>query len=165
MREFDHREPGVVGAVLDSEGVTAELIADGIHVHPAALRLAVAAKGPQRVCLVTDSLKAAGVGDGVYFWGDREIEVKGRRATLKDTGVLAGSVLTLNKAVKNMIDWTGVSVSQAVNMASLNPARVLGLEDRIGSIGAGKYANLTILDRSFKVLGTLLRGEFVFENR
>jgi len=161
MRGFDHREPGVVGAVLDSKGVSAELIADGIHVHPAALRLAVAGKGPEKICLVTDSLKAAGIGDGVFQWGGREIEVKGPRATLKDTGVLAGSVLTLNRAVKNMIDWTGVSVSQAMNMASLNPARVLGLERRIGSIRAGKYANLAILDRDFNVLETIIRGEFV----
>jgi len=163
MRGFDHREPGVAGAVLDSDEVSAELIADGIHLHPASLRLAVASKGPEKICLVTDSLKATGEGDGVYYWGDREIEVKGPRATLKGTDVLAGSVLTMNRAVKNMIDWTGISVNQAVNMASLNPARVLGLEDEIGSIGASKYANLTILDRNFNVLGTILRGEFVFE--
>lgn len=161
MRGFDHREPGVVGAVLDSDDVTAELIADGIHLHPASLRLAVASKGPAKICLITDSLKATAEGDGVYQWGGREIEVKGPRAILKDSGVLAGSVLTLNKAVKNMIDWTGVSVSQAVNMASLNPARVLGLEEKIGSIRAGKYANLVILDRNFNVLATILRGEFV----
>jgi N-acetylglucosamine-6-phosphate deacetylase len=163
MRGFDHREPGVAGAVLDSDEVSAELIADGIHLHPASLRLAVASKGPEKICLVTDSLKATGEGDGVYYWGDREIEVKGRRATLKGTDVLAGSVLTMNRAVKNMIDWTGISVNQAVNMASLNPARVLGLEDEIGSIGASKYANLAILDRNFNVLETMYRGEFVFE--
>jgi len=163
MKGFDHREPGVVGAVLDSEDVTAELIADGIHVHPASLRLAVARKGPEKICLVTDSLKAAGVGDGVFQWGGREIAVKGSRATLKETGVLAGSVLTMNRAVKNMIDWTGVSVSDAVNMASLNPARVLGLEEGIGSIAVGKEANLALLDHDFNVLGTVLHGEFVFE--
>jgi N-acetylglucosamine-6-phosphate deacetylase len=161
MRGFDHREPGVVGAVLDTVEVTAELIVDGIHLHPASIRLALARKGPMKICLITDSLKASGVGDGVFQWGGREIEVKGPRATLKDTGVLAGSVLTLNRAIKNMIDWTGVSVSQAVNMASLNPACVLGLDRRIGSIRAGKYANLAILDRNFNVLETMLRGEFV----
>jgi N-acetylglucosamine-6-phosphate deacetylase len=89
--------------------------------------------------------------------------VIGPKAILHGTDVLAGSVLTLNKAVKNMIDWTGISVNQALNMASLNPARVLGLEGGIGSIGAGKYANLAILARNFNVLGTVLRGEFVFE--
>ncbi|UCE41603.1 MAG: N-acetylglucosamine-6-phosphate deacetylase [Candidatus Aminicenantes bacterium] len=161
MRGFDHREPGVVGAVLDAEEVTAELITDGIHLHPATLRLVVARKDPSKICLITDSLKATGEGDGVYHWGDREIDVRGQRATLKGTDVLAGSVLTLNKAVKNMIDWTGVSLNQAVNMASLNPAQVLGLGRRIGSIIAGKYANLAILDRDFNVLATMLRGEFV----
>ena len=161
MRGFDHREPGVVGAVLDSDGITAELIADGIHVHPASLRLAVACKGAEKICLVTDSLKASGVGDGVFQWGGREIEVKGPKATMKESGVLAGSVLTLNRAVKNMIEWTGVSVSQAVNMASLNPLRVLGLEEKIGSVVAGKYANLAILDRHFNVLETMLRGKFI----
>jgi N-acetylglucosamine-6-phosphate deacetylase len=163
MRKFDHREPGVVGAVLDTDRVTAELIADGIHVHPASLRLALACKGPEDICLVTDSLKASGVGDGVFEWGGREIEVKGPKATMKDSGVLAGSVLTLNKAVKNMIDWTRVSVNEAVNMASLNPARVLGLDEEIGSIAVGKQANLALLDRDFNVLGTVLHGAFVFE--
>ncbi len=162
MGGFDHREPGVVGAVLDSDDVTAELIADGIHVHPAAVRLAVARKGPEKICLVTDSLKASGVGDGVYEWGGRKIAVEGSRAILKETGILAGSVLTMNRAVKNMIDWTGISVSEAVNMASLNPARILGLDDEIGSIAVGKEANLALLDRDYNVLGTVLRGKFVF---
>ena len=161
MSGFNHREPGVVGAVLDSEEVTAELIADGVHLHPAALRLALAKKGAEKLCLVTDSLKASGVGDGVYRWGNLEIEVKGLRATIKDTDILAGSVLTLNRAVKNMIEWTGISVSQAINMASLNPARVLGLEKEIGSIQSGKNADLGIFDHEFGVLETILQGRFV----
>ncbi|MDH4219141.1 MAG: N-acetylglucosamine-6-phosphate deacetylase [Candidatus Aminicenantes bacterium] len=163
MSGFDHREPGVVGAVLDSDDVSAELIADGIHVHPAALRLTVARKSTDKLCLVTDSLKAAGAGDGTYRWGKMEIEVRGPRATMKNTDVLAGSVLSLNQAVKNMIDWTGISVNQAINMASLNPARVLGLEEEIGSIQTGKMANLTIFDKEFVVLETVLRGKTVFK--
>lgn len=163
MSGFNHREPGVVGAVLDTSGISAELIADGIHLHPAALRLALAGKGPRKLCLITDSLKAAGRGDGVYRWGNRGIEVKGLRATIKDTDVLAGSVLTLNRAVKNMIDWTGINVSQAVNMASLNPAGVLGLDRKIGSIQRGKSADMVILDGEFRVRETVLRGRFVSE--
>lgn len=162
MSGFNHREPGVVGAVLDSDGISAELIVDGIHVHPAALRLAVARKGTERLCLITDSLKAAGAGEGVFQWGNMEIDVKGPRATIKGSDVLAGSVLTMNRAVKNMIDWTGVSMSQAVNMASLNPAQVLGLEGKIGSIQAGKTANLAVLNREFEVLETILHGKSVF---
>ncbi len=163
MSGFDHREPGVVGAVLDSDDVSAELIADGIHVHPAALRLTVARKSTDKLCLVTDSLKAAGVGNGIYRWGKMEIEVRGPRATIKNTDVLAGSVLSLNQAVKNMIEWTGVSVSQAMNMASLNPARVLALEEETGSIETGKTANIAIFSKDFRVLETILRGKTVFK--
>lgn len=162
MSGFGHREPGVVGAVLDSDGISAELIADGIHVHPAALRLAVAMKGTKRLCLVTDSLKASGVGDGFFRWGNMEIDVKGSRATIKESDVLAGSVLTLNQAVKNMIDWTGISISQAVNMASLNPAAVLELEGEIGSIQQGKTANISVIDQKFEVIETILRGRSVY---
>jgi N-acetylglucosamine-6-phosphate deacetylase len=163
MSGFDHREPGVVGAVLDSEDVTAELIADGVHVHPAALRLAVARKGPERICLVTDSMMATGVGDGLYNWGDEEIEVQRNRATIRKSGILAGSVLTLSAAIKNMIDWTGVTINQAINMASLNPSCVLGLEDEIGSIQNGKLANLVVLDQDFRIVDTLLRGKSVLK--
>jgi len=159
MSGFNHREPGVVGAVLDSDDITAELIADGVHVHPAALRLAVSRKGPERICLVTDSMMATGVGDGVYTWGEEEIEVQGNRATIRGSGILAGSVLTLNAAIKNMISWTDVTINQAMNMASLNPARVLGLEDEIGSIHMGKLANLVVLDQDFRVVDTILRGK------
>lgn len=161
MSGFHHREPGVVGAVLDSEDIMAELIADGVHVHPAALRMAVAMKGPEKICLVTDSMMATGEGEGVYHWGDNEIEVKGDRAVVRGSGVLAGSVLTLNRAVKNMMDWTGVTINQAVNMASLNPARVLGIEEEFGSIQNGKFANLVVLDREFRVLDTIFKGKSV----
>lgn len=165
MREFNHREPGVVGAVLDSDGTSAELIADGIHVHPAALRLAVARKGTEKLCLITDSLKAAGAGDGVFQWGNREIDVRGLRAIIKDSDVLAGSVLTLNRAVKNMVGWTGVTINQAVNMASLNPAEVLGLGGEIGSIQSGKTANLAVLNQDFEVIETILHGRPVFTKK
>jgi N-acetylglucosamine-6-phosphate deacetylase len=163
MRGFHHREPGVVGAVLDSDGVTAELIADGIHVHPAALRLAVASKGPERICLVTDSILASGMGDGMYRWGDKEIAVRGHRARIRESGILAGSVLTMNAAIKNMIGWTGVTLNQAVNMASLNPARVLGLDKNIGSIQIGKLANLVVLDQDFQTLDVIFKGESLRE--
>ncbi len=163
MSGFDHREPGVVGAVLDSDDVMAEIIADGVHVHPAALRLAVARKGPERICLITDSMMATGVGNGVYKWGEQEIEVCGNKAVIRGSDVLAGSVLTLNTAVKNMLAWTGVTLNQAVNMASLNPARVLGMEMEIGSIQVGKLANFVVLDRDFQILDTLVRGKSVLQ--
>jgi N-acetylglucosamine-6-phosphate deacetylase len=164
MSGFDHKNPGAVGAILDSEDITAEIIADGVHVHPAALRLAVARKGPEKICLITDSMKATGVGDGIYQWGEEEIEVLGKRATIRGIETLAGSVLSLKEAIRNMIEWTGVNTNQAINMASLNPAYVLGLEDEIGSIQTGKLANLTVLDREFNVVDTLLRGKSVLGN-
>jgi len=163
MSGYHHREPGVAGAVFDSPEVTAEVIADGINLHPSAVRLAVARKGEDKICLITDSLKAAGLGDGIYQMGNLEFEVKGAEARLKESGVLVGSVMTLNKAVKNVIGWTRIKKNQGVNMASLNPARVLGLDDEIGSIQKGKYANLAIFDTEFNVVETIRRGQFVLK--
>ena len=159
MSGFLPRRPGVIGAVLDSDGVMAELIADGIHVHPAALRLAVRQKGIERICLITDSLNAAGLGEGEYSVGGLDVVVANGQARLKETGALAGSVLTLNQAVRNIIEWTGVSVPQAIRMASLNPARVLGQEGRMGSIEPGKLANLALFDLDFRVVTVFMRGQ------
>ncbi len=163
MSKFHPREPGVVGAVLDTPEVTAEVIADGVHIHPSALRLALARKARDKICLITDSIKAAGSGDGIYPMGNLEIIVKGNEARLRESGVLAGSVLTLNRAVKNVVEWTDVGVSNGINMASLNPARILNLEEKIGSIHEGKYANLAIFDREFNVVETILRGRSVLK--
>jgi N-acetylglucosamine-6-phosphate deacetylase len=161
MSGFLPREPGVIGAVLDSPAVTAEIIADGIHVHPAALRLAVRQKGTDRVCLITDSMIAAGLGEGDFQVGGLDVVVKNGQARLKDGGALAGSVLTLNRAVKNITDWTGVSVAQAVRMASLNPARVLGVSGDVGSIEEDKIANLAVFDSEFNNVATILRGHSI----
>jgi len=158
MSGFLPRDPGVIGAVLDSDGVTAELIADGIHVHPAALRLAVRQKGADRICLITDSVNASGLGDGGFRVGGLDVVVKDGEARLKDGGALAGSVLTLNQAVRNIIRWTGVPISAAVRMASLTPARVLGLDRDIGSLEKGKLANLAIFDRDFNAIAVYIRG-------
>jgi len=158
MSGFLPRDPGVIGAVLDSDGVTAELIADGIHVHPAALRLAVKQKGADRICLITDSVNASGLGDGGFRVGGLDVVVKDGEARLKDGGALAGSVLTLNQAIRNIIRWTGVPISAAVRMASLTPARVLGLDRDIGSLEKGKLANLAVLDRDFNIIAVYIRG-------
>jgi len=158
MSGFLPREPGVIGAVLDSPGITAEIIADGVHVHPAALRLALRQKGVDRICLITDSVNASGLGDGDFRVGGLDVVVKGGEARLKDSGALAGSVLTLNRSVKNIIQWTGLSVPQGVRMASLTPARVLGLDREMGSIEVGKLASLAVFDRDFDVVDTYIRG-------
>jgi N-acetylglucosamine-6-phosphate deacetylase len=106
-------------------------------------------------------MNAAGLGDGDFRVGGLDVIVKDGQARLKESGALAGSVLALNRAVKNIIRWTGISVNQAVNMASLNPARVLGLDDKIGSIQAGKYANLAICDQEFDIINTIVHGRSV----
>lgn len=162
MSGFQPRIPGVMGAVLDDPRVTAELIADGIHVHPASLRLAVRAKGPDRVCLITDSLHPAGQGDGNYRMGGLDIVVRGPEARLREGGALAGSILTLNRAVANIVAWTGLAVSEAVRMASLTPAREMGLDAERGSLVAGKFADLTAFDADFNALETFVRGRSVY---
>jgi len=164
MSGYHHRVPGVVGAVFDSPDVTAEVIADGIHVHPSAFRLVLARKNQDKICLITDSIIAAGSGDGIYQMGNLEIVVKGNEVRLRESGSLAGSVLTLNKAVKNVIEWTGVSVSQGMNMASLNPSRVISLDNEMGTIQKGKFANLAVFDKEFNVLETFLKGKSVFKS-
>lgn len=164
-REFHHREPGGLGAVLDSQQVFAELISDGIHVHPSFIRLAVFRKGPERICLITDSLKAAGLPDGTYDWGDMQIVLKGAEVRLKDSGVLAGSVLHLNRAVRNVLDWTGLPVPAVVRMASLTPAESVGLGKVMGSLEPGKLANLAVFDSGFETVATYLRGKKVYPER
>lgn len=161
-REFHHREPGGLGAVLDSDRVFAELITDGIHVHPSFIRLAVFRKGPERTCLVTDSLKAAGLPDGTYDWGDMQIVLKGAEVRLRDSGVLAGSVLHLNQAVRNVLNWTGLPLPAVVRMASLTPAESVGLGKIMGSLEPGKLANLAVFDSSFETVATYLRGKKVY---
>jgi len=164
MSGFIPREPGVIGAVLDSPGVTAEIIADGIHVHPAALRLAVRQKGVDRICLITDSMNASGLGDGDFQVGGLDVAVKDGEARLKDSGALAGSVLTMNRAVRNIIRWTGMPVSAVVRMASLTPARVVGRDGEMGSIEVSKLANLAVFDQDFNAVATILRGRTEREN-
>jgi N-acetylglucosamine-6-phosphate deacetylase len=116
-------------------------------------------KRPENICLITDSILAAGLGDGDYILGDLDITVKGEETRLRDGSSLAGSVLTLNKAVKNVLEWTDLSINQVVQMASLNPARVLGLDKDMGSIEKGKCANLTVYDKDFQIKQTYVYGK------
>lgn len=162
MRDFHHREPGVVGAVLDSKTVTSEIIADGVHVHPASIRLALSQMGVDRICLVTDSVKASGLGDGVYEIGNFQVFVEGEKAVLLESNTLAGSVLSLNKAVKNVSKWCELNVPEVVKMVTLNPARILGLEKRMGSLKEGQLANLVMFDGEFNIKKTILKGREVY---
>lgn len=162
MRDFHHREPGVIGAVLDSMTLTTEIIADGVHVHPASIRIALAQMGVDRICLVTDSVKASGMGDGTYEIGHSQVFVEGDKAVLLGSDTLAGSVMPLNRAMKNVLEWCDLSVPEVVKMVTSTPARVLGLENKIGLLKKGHQANLVIFDEELSVKKTILRGREVF---
>ncbi len=159
MRALDHREPGILGVVLDEGALYAELICDGVHVAPEAVRLWFWCKGDQRSILVTDSMAAAGMTDGDYELGGVRVHVKGAVCTT-DGGVLAGSVLTMDRAVANLQAETGMALAAAVRMGSANPARMLGLEG-IGEVRVGEAANLNRFDGSGRLVGTYVRGEAV----
>lgn len=159
MKKFHHRDPGVVGAVLESDNVVAEIIADGVHVHPSMVRLVLDRIGYERICLVSDAVDPSGLGDGIYALLTREVEVKDGRVLLRGTQNLAGSVLRVNQAIRNAMDWTSLSLNQAVQMASLVPAKVLGLDHDMGSIIKGKLAHLTVFDREFQIIQSYVFGK------
>ncbi|AEE90666.1 N-acetylglucosamine-6-phosphate deacetylase [Tepidanaerobacter acetatoxydans Re1] len=154
MKSFTHREPGIAGAALTDERVYCEMICDGIHLHPGAMRLVVNAKGKDKVILISDSMMAAGLQDGEYTLGGQKVIVKDRQARLID-GTLAGSTLTLNQAVYNMVKMVGVPLQDAVRMASLNPARAIGIDRYKGSIEIGKDADLIIFDEELNILNVV----------
>jgi N-acetylglucosamine-6-phosphate deacetylase len=161
QRGFHHREPGVLGAVLSSDNVSAELIADTVHVHPGAMKVMLRCLGTGRVVLITDAMAAAGLGDGTYELVGQQVFVRDGVARLS-TGTIAGSTATLNQCVRNMVMSVGVSLTEAVTMASLNPARVLGMDDRAGLLTPGRPATLTVLDPDFNVVMTLVDGHVVY---
>lgn len=161
MTPLHHREPGVVGAAMDSD-VSCELIADNIHVDPAVQRILLKTKGIDRIILVTDAMRACLLEEGEYDLGGQKVVVKGDEARLV-SGNLAGSVLTLNRALKNFMNNTGVDLVDAVRTITENPAKLLKIYDRKGSIGIGKDADFTLFDGSFNIYGTYVKGKKVFE--
>lgn len=163
QRGFEHRAPGVFGAVLASDDVTAELIADLIHVHPGAMKILMRSIGVDRVVLITDAMPGAGLHDGVYDLLGHEVTVKGGRATLPD-GTIAGSTALLNQCVENVVREVGVPLNHAIQMATLNPARAMGFEDRLGMVAEGMDASLTVIDEDVNVFLTMVKGEIVYRN-
>lgn len=157
MRALDHREPGILGVVLDRDDLYAELISDGVHVAPELVRLWFKAKGPERGILITDSLQATGMPDGDYRLGQTVVHVKDGRC-ITDSGVLAGSVLTLDEAVRRMQQFTGADLPAAVRLASRNPARMLGLPD---DLAVGAVANFNVYDADGNRTHTVLRGQIL----
>jgi N-acetylglucosamine-6-phosphate deacetylase len=162
MSAFSHFTPGAVGAVLNSKNATAELIADGIHAHPGALKLVYKCLGPDRLVLITDAMAGAGMPDGVYELLGGPVIVKDGRATRPEDGRLAGGTSTLNHCVCNMVQMAGVPFSESVKMASLTPARVLHLNHRLGSLEAGKSASFVIVDKELRVYQTMVKGRVVY---
>jgi N-acetylglucosamine-6-phosphate deacetylase len=156
MRAIDHREPGLAAFVLDKRSLYAEIICDGIHVDPLMVRLFVKAKSDDRIILVTDGMSATGMPDGIYMLGDMEVEVRDGRCT--SNGTLAGSVLTLDRGVQNLMKFTGASLNTAVAAASHNPSQLMGIEDDWGRLDPGRVANITVLSPSAEVIQTFLAG-------
>lgn len=162
MTPLHHREPGVVGAIFRTD-ITCELIADKIHVHPAIFQLLTDIKGKDNIVLITDSMRAGCMKEGIYELGGQKVIVKDGSARLENN-TLAGSILTLNKAVKNILENTTLNIQDAVKLASLNPARVMGIDDRKGSIKIRKDADITVFDEDMNVYLTVVEGNIVYNN-
>ena len=161
MPPFTHRAPGVVGAAFDSPEVKVELICDGVHIHPSVVRAVFKLFGADRVILISDSLRATGMPDGRYPFGGQEIEVHGNRATMAgDPNTLAGSVSDLMACLKTAVSF-GIPLADAVTAAAVNPAKVLGIYDRLGSLDVGKQANVAVLDERLDLKAVLFHGELV----
>ena len=159
MADMAHRDPGIVGCAMTSQGVYAELICDGMHVDPVVCETLVRSKGWEHVVLITDCLSCGGLPDGDYHIGELPITLRGGAAYLKDGGNLAGSTLTLAKAVRNVASWGIVTAEQAIRMASEVPARSCGISDRCGSILPGRDADLTVLDSNLELVETYVGGQ------
>ncbi|HUP45040.1 MAG TPA: N-acetylglucosamine-6-phosphate deacetylase [Thermoanaerobaculia bacterium] len=159
MTGMHHREPGVVGAALVSADATAELIADGVHVHPAVMRIATTLL-PHRIALVTDAIRACGLPEGKYKLYGYDITVADGTARLAN-GTLAGSVLTMAQAVQNMVELAGLPIEKVIPMATEVPARILGIQDRKGRLERGHDADLAILTPRFQIERVFARGEEV----
>ena len=161
MTALMHRNPGVVGAALSCDNVSCELIADTFHVNRGLFKLVSKLKG-EKLCLITDCMRAGGMPDGEFDLGGQPVKKTGIKCLLPD-GTIAGSVLTLNKAVHNLYENTELSISEAVNCASLNPAKALGVADTIGSLEVGKCADIMICDDDFNIKNTIIGGTTRYE--
>ena len=150
MAPFSHRAPGPIGAAADSSHCMAELICDGVHVHPAAVRAAFKIFGDDRIILVSDSMRAAGLGDGHYDLGGQTVTVKGNLAVLGD-GTIAGSVTNLMDCVRTAVRQMGIPLASAIKCAAVNPAKAVGIYRDYGSLTPGKYANIVILDQNLNL--------------
>lgn len=155
-----HRFPGAIGAAMDSD-IVCELIVDNLHVHPAMQRILLKAKGLENIILITDAMRASLLGEGEYDLGGQNVIVKHGEARLVD-GVIAGSVLTLNRGVRNFMENTGIDLVSAISLVTLNPARELGVLDRKGSIEVGKDADVVVFDEELTIFATFVGGSLLY---
>lgn len=160
MPVLHHREPGPIAAGAERNDVTAEIIADGVHIHPAMVRLAFALFGDDRMILISDSLRACGLGDGEYELGGQQFFVKGNRATIAN-GSLAGSVSDVMACMRTAVRTMGIPLTSAVKAATVNPARALGLDGKLGAIAPGYQADAVVLDRDLNIKHVVLRGKVI----
>ncbi|HJD35320.1 MAG TPA: N-acetylglucosamine-6-phosphate deacetylase [Candidatus Blautia ornithocaccae] len=149
MPPFAHRDPGVIGAALDTENCMAELICDGYHIHPSMIRAAFKMFGEERICLISDSMMATGMPDGTYELGGQAVYMKDRFAALSD-GTLAGSATNLFDCMKKAMEF-GIPESTAIFAATRNPAKSIGIYDKVGSITPGKYADILLVDEAYNL--------------
>ena len=161
MRGMHHREPGVVGTALAKDELCVELIVDGLHVHPSVVKGTFKAKQAEKIIMITDAMRAKGLSDGAYDLGGQIVHVENGHPLLAD-GTLAGSVLTMNQAIKNIISFAGCTLADVVRMTSENPAKQLSVFDRKGSIKVGKDADLVVLNQGLDVLMTFCKGKLAF---
>lgn len=158
MPAFTHRAPGVVGAVFDNKEVMAEIICDGIHIHPSIVRATFQMMGAGRMILISDSMRATGMPDGQYTLGGLDVKVVGRLATLVSDGAIAGSATNLMDCMRTVVKKMGIPLETAVACATINPAKSLGVEDQYGSIEKGKKANIVLLDSELELRGVIKDG-------
>ncbi len=164
MPPFTHRASGVVGAVSDSENVMAEIICDGIHIHPSVVRATFKMMGADRMILISDSMRATGMPDGTYTLGGLDVNVVGKRATLVSDGAIAGSVTNLMDCMRTVVKDMNIPLETAVGCATINPAKSLGVYDKYGSISVGKKANVVLLGSELELKMVVKDGEIVVKN-
>ncbi|MEA2650581.1 MAG: N-acetylglucosamine-6-phosphate deacetylase [Chloroflexota bacterium] len=165
MRPWHHREPGLVGAALSRADVACELINDGTHLHDSTAKLAFGAAGPGRIALVTDAIAATGAGDGEFQLGTASVQVRDGAARLADDQTLAGSTLTMDVAFRRAVRELGLPIEEAVRATSTTPARVLGIADRVGSIEAGREADLLVLRENLGLEAVMAGGRWITSGR
>jgi len=163
MAPLQHRSPGALGVVLNDERIKAQIIADGIHVHPSIVKLLVKAKGVDHTILITDAMRATGLPDGDYALGDQMVTVQAGIARTQ-AGGLAGSTLTMDQALRNTMGFATLSLREALPMATSVPATAIGLERQKGRIAAGFDADIVILDETCLVWMTMAGGQIVYRN-